>query len=80
MTRKSPVQMLMDNMNARVNFKYVNIEEWDEIIKELELSEEVFALEIARAYSAGYRHGITLNMKKEQEYTDGSDYYEKKFK
>lgn len=80
MTRKSPVQMLMDNMNTRINFKYVPLEEWDKINKELELCEETFALEIARAYSAGYKHGITLNTKKDQEYTDAVDYYEKKFK
>lgn len=76
MTRKSPVQLLMDKMNARVNFKYIPMEEWDEIIKELELCEDLFALEIVSAYSAGYKHGV-LNKSKVM---NGVDYYEKRFK
>ncbi len=76
MTRKSPVQILMDKMNARVNFKYTPMEEWDEIVKELELCEELFALEITYAYSAGYKHGV-LN---KSEVMNGVDYYEKRFK
>ncbi len=76
MKRKSPVQILMDKMNARVNFKYVNVEEWEDVVKELELCEELFALEITYAYSAGYKHGV-LN---KSEVMNGVDYYEKRFK
>lgn len=80
MTRKSPVQMLMDNMNDRITFKYVPIEEWNKLQRELKLCEDIFALEIVQAYYAGCKHGISVSTNKEQEYTDGMDYYEKHFK
>ena len=76
MTRKSPVQILMDKMNARVNFKYIPMEEWDAIVDELQLCEELFALEITYAYSTGYKHGLS----NKADVMNGVEYYEKRFK
>lgn len=70
MKRKSPVQMLMDKMNARINFKYVPLEEWDKINEELKIAEAHFELEIVNAYYAGVH----------LEHNNGSTYFEKTFK